>query len=105
MTGEKPQDWVLYVPLAEWWYNSNWHSTIGITTFEVVYGQPPSLHGPYVVGDTLVEAVDRSLKAREECIEMLKHHLTRAQQRMKKQADKHRVDRHFEVGDWVYVKL
>jgi len=58
-----------------------------------------------VAGDSSVEAVDRSLKAREECIEMLKNHLARAQQRMKQQVDLHRVDKCFEVGDWVYVKL
>ena len=53
----------------------------------------------------MVEAVDRSLKAREECIEILKYHLARAQQRMKKQADKHRSDKQLEQGTWVYVKL
>jgi len=92
-------------PLAEWWYNSNWHTAIGITPYEVVYGQPPSLHIPYVLGDSVVEAVDRSLKAREECIEMLKYHVHRAQQRMKNQADHHRRDKQLAVGDWVYVKL
>ena len=91
--------------LAEWWYNSNWHSAIGLTPYEIVYGQPHSLHKPYVAGDSLVEDVDRSLKAREECIEMLRYHLTRAQQRMKKQADLLRTDKYFETGDWVYVKL
>ena len=105
MTGEKPSDWVLWLPLAKWWYNSNWHSAIGLTPYEVVYGQPPSLHIPYVIGDSSVEAVDRSLKAREECIELLKYHLTRAQHRMKVQADQHRSDKQLEVGDWVYVKL
>jgi len=79
MTGERPQERTLWLPLVEWWYTSNWHSAIGLTPYEVVYGQPPSLHIPYVSGDSLVKAVDRSLKAREECIEMLKHHLTRAQ--------------------------
>jgi len=91
--------------LAEWWYNSNWHSTIGVTPYEVVYGQPPSLHIPYVAGDSSMEAIDRSLKARGECIEMLKYYLQRAQQRMKKQADKHRSEKQWEVGAWVYVKL
>ena len=91
--------------MVEWWYNSNWHSAIGITPYEVVYGQPPSLHIPYVPGDSLVKAVDKSLKARKECIEMLKYHLTRAQHRMKAQADQHRSDKQLEVGDWVYVKL
>ena len=53
-----------------------------------------------MIGDSLVEAVDCSLKAREECIEIFKYHLNRAQQRMKRQADKQ-----FAEGDWVYVKL
>ena len=105
MTGEKPVEWVLWLPLAEWWYNTNWHSSIGLTPYEVVYGQPPSLHIPYVSGDSKVEAVDRSLKAREDCIRLLRFHLTKSQQRMKAQADKHRSERAMEVGDWVFVKL
>ena len=76
MTGEAPRKRVLWLPLAEWWYDSNWLSAIGLTPYKVVHGQPPSLHIPYVVGDSLVEVVYRSLKAREECIEMLKYHLT-----------------------------
>ena len=105
MTGEKPQEWVLWLPLAEWWYNSNWHSSTGVTPFEAVYGQSPSLHIPYLAGDSKVEAVDRSLRAREECIQMLKYHLEASQRRMKHQADRKRVDRVFEVGDLVYLKL
>ena len=52
-----------------------------------------------------MEAVDRSLKAREDCTTMLKYHLSKAQLRMKHQADKHRTDRVLEVGDWAFVKL
>ena len=105
ITGEKPVEWVLWLPLAEWWYNSNWHSSTGVTPFEAVYGQPPALHVPYLAGDSKVEAVDRSLKARKECLKMLKYHLERAQHRMKQQADKHRTDKSLEVGDMVYVRL
>jgi hypothetical protein len=36
---------------------------------------------------------------------IIQDHLHRAQQRMKQQADKHRQEREFQVGDWVYVKL
>jgi len=79
MTGEKPAEWMLWLPLAEWWYNSNWHSSIGVTPFEVVHGQPPSLHIPYLPGDSRVEAVDRSLTAREDCIKLLKYQLSKAQ--------------------------
>ena len=105
MTGEKPAEWVLWLPLAEWWYNSNWHSSIGVNPFEVVYGQPPSVHITYLAGDSRVEAIDRSLAAREDCIKMLKYQLSKTQHRMKQQVDKHRTDRTFEARDLVYARL
>lgn len=74
MAGEKPREWVMSQPLPEWWYNSNCHSAIGTTPYEMVYGQSSSLHVPYVNGDSKVEAIHRSLKAREECIKMLRFH-------------------------------
>lgn len=37
--------------------------------------------------------------------ELIQHHLARAQNRMKLQADKQQTERSFKVGDWVYVKL
>ncbi|KAH0648827.1 hypothetical protein KY285_034075 [Solanum tuberosum] len=49
--------------------------------------------------------VDMSLEAREAIIELLKFHISRAQQRMKDLANKHRSDRVFAVSDWVYLKL
>nr|GEU83110.1 putative mitochondrial protein [Tanacetum cinerariifolium] len=58
----------------------------------------PTSHGK-------VEEVDRTLQAREEAIKVLKFHLKRSQDRMRNQANKHRTDRQFEVGDWVYLKL
>lgn len=105
MTGDKPKNWVNWLSLAEYWYNTNFHSSIQSTPFEVVYGQPPPLHTPYLAGESVVEAVDRSLQARENTITTLQFHLKRAQDRMKSLADKHRTDRSFDVGMWVYVKL
>ncbi|GKB47479.1 putative reverse transcriptase domain-containing protein [Tanacetum coccineum] len=49
--------------------------------------------------------VDRYLEERDCILKELKEHLLRAQERMKKQADKHRTALEFEVGDWVYIKL
>lgn len=71
----------------------------------MVYGQPHPVHLPYLPGDCVVDAVDRSLQRRELMINLLKHHLQRAQDRMKHQADKHRSERSFQVNDWVWLKL
>ena len=63
------------------------------------------MHIPYLPGSATVDAVDRSLAARERALHTLKHNLKTAQHRMKHLADKHRSDREFQVGDLVYVKL
>lgn len=102
---DKPGDWPLYLPLAEWWYNTTYYTAIKCTPYEVLYGQKPPIHLPYLAGDSDSEMVDRSLAARETIISLLKFHLSRAQQRMKDITDKHRSDRQFKEGDWVYLKL
>ncbi|XP_027083680.1 uncharacterized protein [Coffea arabica] len=70
-----------------------------------IFGQAPPVHTPYLPGSTTVDAVDRSLAARERALHTLKHHLKTVQHRMKHVADKHRSDREFQVADLVYVKL
>eukprot|EP00252_Welwitschia_mirabilis_P009013 TRINITY_DN21287_c0_g2_i1.p1 TRINITY_DN21287_c0_g2~~TRINITY_DN21287_c0_g2_i1.p1 ORF type:complete len:291 (-),score=39.23 TRINITY_DN21287_c0_g2_i1:573-1445(-) len=105
VTEDYLKQWSKWLPLAEWWYNTTFHSTIQTTPYEVLYGQPPLIHTPYTPGDSSVAAVDRSLIAREVALRILKQHLLMAQERMKKQADKHRRDKKYQVGDWVYIKL
>ncbi|GJY30088.1 retrotransposable element Tf2 [Tanacetum coccineum] len=48
---------------------------------------------------------DISLQARERAIDMLKFHIKRAHDRMKKYVDLKRSEREFDVGMWVYFKL
>nr|GEU40815.1 RNA-directed DNA polymerase, eukaryota, reverse transcriptase zinc-binding domain protein [Tanacetum cinerariifolium] len=73
--GENPKEWYKWLSLAELLYKSNYHSSIATTSFEALYGQPLPVHVPYVGGNSKVDAVDRSLTAREEAIELLKCHL------------------------------
>lgn len=105
MTGENPQAWTDWLPLAEYWYNTNFHSSIQTSPYEVVYGQPPPIDLPYMAGDSPVDVVDRTLQAREKAKEMLQFHLKRAQDRMKNLVDKSRTDREYDVGTKVYLKL
>ncbi|GJR06393.1 retrotransposable element Tf2 [Tanacetum coccineum] len=105
MCGEKPKEWIKWLPLAEFWYNTNYHTSTMTTPYEVVYCQTPPIYVPYIPGDSRVGEVDRTLQAREEAIKMLKFHLKRSQDRMRNQANKHMTDRQLEVNDWVYLKL
>nr|GFA70205.1 reverse transcriptase [Tanacetum cinerariifolium] len=78
MIGDQPKEWSKWLPLDELWYNSNYHSAINTTPFEALYGQPPSVHVPYMRGVSRVDTVDRSLEAREKALQLLKFHLERA---------------------------
>ena len=45
------------------------------------------------------------LQTRAQMLQRIKEHLHQAQNRMKLFVDKHRTEREFEVGDWVFLKL
>jgi transposase InsO family protein len=34
-----PHHWTKWLSLCEFWYNTNWHSSLGKTPFEVLYGR------------------------------------------------------------------
>lgn len=105
MCGEKEKDWSMWLPLAEWWYNTHYHTASHTTPYEIVYNQPPPLHLPYLANESSNREVDRSMQRREAMISDLKFHLQRAQDRMKYYSDQHRTDRVFVEGDWVWLKL
>ncbi|GKE15046.1 transposon ty3-G gag-pol polyprotein [Tanacetum coccineum] len=102
---EKPKPWSKWFTLAEYWYNTTYHTSIKTTPYEVLYRQPPPNPIAYIQGQCLVDVVDKTLAATEAMIQLLQFHLERAQNRMKTIADAKRTDREFEVGQWVYVKL
>ncbi|GJV22942.1 hypothetical protein Tco_1375637 [Tanacetum coccineum] len=78
-----------------------WGKTKGIA----LYCQTPPIHIPNVNPGSRVKSVDRTLRTREKVVQMLKFHLTRAQDMMQNQDNKHKTDRHFELGDSAYLKL
>lgn len=91
MTGDLPRSWSSWVTLAEFWYNTNFHSTISMTPFQALYGVPPPRHLPYFPKDPPIEVVNRLLQDREAAIQLMKHSLSNARQKMMQQANKHRT--------------
>ncbi|KAL0548486.1 hypothetical protein IC582_012939 [Cucumis melo] len=94
------------VAWAEYWYNTNYQSSIKSTPYAVVYGQPPPPIISY--GQTRTtpnDSVEHQLQSRDEMLTALKRHLQHAQEQMKKFANVHRRDVVFDIGDRVYLKL
>jgi hypothetical protein len=100
-----PHKWHHWLPMAEFWYNTTFHSALGRSPFEVLYGRPPR-HFGIAPADTITDPdLSTWLSNREVMLRVVKQHLLRAQVRMKQQADKGRSERQFAVGDLVYLKL
>ena len=103
--GQYPHTWSKWLALAEYWYNTNYHSTLDITHFQALYGIPPHFHIPYISGDSFIATVDQMLREREDMFKVLQFQLRKAQNIMKMQTDKHRTERSFQIGDLVFLKL
>lgn len=65
MCGENPKDWNAWLPTAEWWYNTHFHTPARITPYEIVYNQRPPLHLPYLPGESSNEVLDQTLQRKE----------------------------------------
>ncbi|XP_071922623.1 uncharacterized protein [Coffea arabica] len=105
MTCEFPSQWSKWIPTAEWWYNPTYHTSLEMSPFEALFGykQTPLPLGPYL--DSMIPAAAQMLQERTRIVSSIMEHLSKAQNRMKYFADKHRTGREFEVGDWVFLKL
>jgi hypothetical protein len=102
---EKQHKWAQWLPLAEWWYNTTYHTTTRMTPFEAVYGQKPPSVLSYLSGTSKVQAVDQTLTVREDILRTLKENLVMAQNQMKQQADQGRSKRQFTEEDQVFLRL
>jgi hypothetical protein len=105
LTGRQPKVWPKWLAWAEFWYNTNYHASIKTTPFEAVYGRKAPV---LVRGDVQLSAVDEVNKLTAERNEMLremKDQLLKAQDKMRMQANKHRREVEYQVGDMVYLKI
>ena len=101
---KKKSQWVDWLPLAKWWYNTSFHSSSKISPFLALYGyHPPSITSSLKVSPRVQVVEDHLLH--QQVLSGLKENLAMAQNRMKQQADQHHSERNFEVGDWVFLRL
>ena len=90
---------------AEYWYNTAYQTSAGMTPFQALYGRMPPTIPQYIRGSTNNLVVEQYMLNRDEVLALLKRNLAKAHSRMKDITDRKRQDTHFAEGDWVYVKL
>ncbi|WVZ53598.1 hypothetical protein U9M48_004515 [Paspalum notatum var. saurae] len=99
-----PRQWVKWISLAEYWYNTTFQSALGLTPFQALYGHPPRQLGSTDPAEVVPDLTDW-LKDRALLTSLIQQQLVRAQHKMKFQADTKRSEREFQVEDSVYLKL
>lgn len=102
---DNPRHWKKWLSLAEFWYNSSFHSALGGSPFKALYKTEPNFGGMpnLTVADESV-STEATLEYQAQT-ELLRAQLVRAQLRMKHYADRNRTERQFQVGEQVLLKL
>ncbi|PNX77624.1 Ty3/gypsy retrotransposon protein [Trifolium pratense] len=104
-TFNNPKSWSKVISWAEYWYNTAFQTSIGMTPFKALYGRDPPYLTKYEAQEIDPPTLQEELKERDKLLQQLKSNLEKAQQYMKHQADKHRKDVKFQVGEMVLVRL
>lgn len=94
-----------FLSLAEFWYNTSFHSAIKMSPFMALYGHEPRHWGIDDSFTCTAPSLEDGLSDRKKMQHLLLHNLNHARQYMKNQADKKRIERTFSLGEEVFVKL
>lgn len=105
MTSQRPRQWAKWLPLAEWWYNTTYNSSIKMSLYEALYGVQPRQICVPSTHRTTVGTVEEFQVKREAMDHLLKGAIQTAQNKYKQYADKKRREATLEIGDWVFLKL
>ena len=102
---DQQKHWEEYLPLVEFAYNNSYQSSIKMASFEFLYGRlcrtPLSwdhLEDRVLIGPELIQEM-------EEQMTTIRARLKEAQDRQKSYADAHRIDRSYEVGDKLFLRV
>eukprot|EP00253_Pinus_taeda_P012980 PITA_12980 len=102
---QQPTRWEEYLHLVEFAYNNGYHSSLKMSSFEVLYGRkcrtPSSWGGPkdkFLLGLEMLEEMEVMVKK-------VRANLKMAQDRQKNFADRKRTFKEYQVGEHVYIRI
>jgi hypothetical protein len=80
LTGDRPHQWLRWLPWAEYIYNTAFHTALKETPFKLVYGRDPPSMCSYDPSEVRVVAVSQTLAEHEEFLQDACLRLEQAQQ-------------------------
>ena len=104
-SGDRPREWLDWLPWAKYVYNTAYHSALRTTPFQVVYGRQPPMLLPYSASTAATATVDSLLQDRDVFITDVREHLLQAQEYAKRNYDAQHRPLEFHVNDWVWLRL
>ncbi|MCO5591417.1 hypothetical protein L7F22_045400 [Adiantum nelumboides] len=103
---ESQTNWVDYLPLLEFGYNSYWHASFEMSPFEAMYGSncvtPLNFSDPK---NKKVEVSKPMLEKMDPELAKIRHYIKEAQKKQKQYYDKNKRTLTVEVGDLGFLKV
>lgn len=97
----RQDDWDQFLDLAEFAYNESVHPATGYSPFYMAYGQSPTTPLDLAAGDIMVPAAQSTAQKMADTLAHARARLEETRLRMAQQANAHRRDVTFKVGDQV----
>jgi hypothetical protein len=88
-TGDRPRQWLRWLPWAEYTYNTAYQSSLQETPFRVVYGRDPPTIRSYEPGEARIAVVAQEMEERVAFLDDIRFRLEQAQAVQKRSYDQH----------------
>ena len=97
--------WEKYLPLVGFAYNNNFYSSIGMPTYEALYGIPCRIPLSWERLEDRVTVGLELIQDMEEMVIQIRKRLKEAHDTQKSYVDAHRIDRSYNVGDQFFIRI
>jgi hypothetical protein len=105
LTGDRPRQWLQWLPWAEYCYNTSYHTALKNTPFYVVYGRDPPFFRAYIPREIHNQAVEQNIIDSDQFLLDVHERLLQAAQHYKQYYDGKHRPLSFDVGEWAWLCL